>query len=84
MAAQHVTIDILDTDAGLQSDKSAHARRIEDASLADHALGWQFTDFHGQVSHGVERIGQDDENRIRRILERTFDRLADDFCVSCQ
>ncbi len=84
MTTQHVTIDVLNADTGLQSDKGAHTRRIEDAGLADHALRWQFASFHGQVSHGIQRVGQDDKYRIGRVLERTFDRLANDFCVGCQ
>ena len=62
--AQHVAVDVLHADTGLQRHEGAHAGRVQDPGLADDALARQSRLLHGQVGHCVERVGQYDVDRV--------------------
>jgi hypothetical protein len=49
-------------------------KRAEDAGHADHPLTGEATRLHRDVAHHVERVADDDEDRVRR---RSGDLLAD-------
>ena len=84
MAAHHVAGDILHTHTGFHRDERAHARRVENASLTDHALARQVTDLHGQVRHRIERVGQHNKNSIRRMLKGFSSSLAHDLGIGLE
>ena len=49
-------------------DERAHARGVQHAGHADHAILGEAADFEGGLHHGVERIGHHDQDRVRRML----------------
>jgi hypothetical protein len=76
MAAEHEGGDILHRDLELLGEKSAEARRIEHAGHAhDHVVG-QTRKFAQRPHHRIQRIGDADHERIRRVrLDALADRL---------
>src|SRR5215813_5612257 len=74
VAAQHEGGDVVDRDVELLGEEQAEARAIEHARHADDALGRKAGDLLHQSDHGIERIGDDDDEGVRRVLP---DALAD-------
>ena len=84
MTAHHIAVDIFHADTGLQGHERPHAGRIQDARLPDNALARQLADLHGQVCHRIQRVGQNDEDGLRRILEGVRGCITDDLGVDGQ
>src|SRR6266481_3204533 len=55
---------VLDADFKFLGDKSAEASGVEHAGHADHALARKAAHLVRGLRHGVERIGDDDENAV--------------------
>ena len=62
--AEHV----LDRDAELLGEEVAEARRVEHAGHADHHVARQAGDLLQRPDHGVERVGDDDDEGVGRVL----------------
>src|SRR5580658_431591 len=67
------------TDVEFQRDEGAEASGIEDAGHADDALA-------GKAAHlvGGLRVGDDDEDAVRRMLHDLADYIVHDFVVGIQ
>src|SRR5208337_5153571 len=64
--------------------KSSEAGGVEDASHADDALARKTADLVSGLRHGVERVRDDDENAVRRVMDDLADDVAHDFEVGIQ
>ena len=78
MAAEHEGVGVLDRDAELLGDERPEARRIEDAGHPQDALAREAGGVERDVAHRVERVGDDDQDRVRRMLHGLLDDGADD------
>ena len=74
MAAEDEGGDVLDADFQFVGDEGAEAGGVEHAGHADDALAGESAELVGGLRHGVERIGNDDQNAVGRMLHH----LADD------
>ncbi len=81
MSTQHVAVHVLHAHPQLHRHEGSHASRIQDPSLADHPASGQSAGLHRQVGHGIQRIGQDDEDRLRGGLQSRLHRFAHDLAV---
>ena len=74
VAAEHEGGDVLDRDLEFLGQEQAEARAVEHARHADDLVGRQAGDFLHHPDHGVERVGDDDDEGVGRVL---LDALAD-------
>ena len=81
MPAEHHCLHVLDGGAGLPGDERREAGRIEDAGHAEHALLWPAGDVLRHVAHRVERVGDDDQDRVRALRDRLLCNGSDDLLV---
>ena len=58
---------VLDADAELLGDERPEPRRIEDAGHAEHALAREARRLQRDVAHRVERVRDDDQDRVGRL-----------------
>ena len=70
VAAEDEGSDVFDADVELLGDEGAEAGRVEHAGHADDALAIEAGLAVGGLGHGVERIGDDDENATRATGRR--------------
>src|SRR5207302_2718150 len=75
---------VLDADFEFLGDKSAEAGGVEHAGHADDALTRKAAHFVGGLRHGVEGIGDDDQDAIRRVMHDLADHVIHDFVVGMQ
>ena len=54
------------------------AGAVQRATHADYAVFRQTSSFQGQISHGVHRIADDNQDGIRRMLENVFSNRFND------
>ena len=80
VAAEHEGVDVLDRHAHLLRDERPEARGVEDAGHAQDALAREARGLHRDVAHRVERVGDDDQDRVGRRRGR----LADDAPRRCR
>src|SRR5208282_2295010 len=72
---------VLDADLEFQRDKRAEAGGVEYSGHSNDALARKAAELVGGLRHGVERIGDDDEDAVRRVLHNLADHVAHDFEV---
>src|SRR5208282_205373 len=75
---------VLDANVERLRDKSAKAGGVEYAGHADDTLARKAAQLVGGLRHGVERVGDDDEDAVRRMLHHLADYVAHDFEVGVQ
>ena len=68
MAAEHEGRDILDRNVEFVGQEMAEARRVEHARHADHHVLRQPAALLQRPDHGVERIGDADDEGVGRVL----------------
>ena len=68
VAAEHEGGDVLDRDVELLGEEIAEARRVEHAGHADHLVVRQAGDLLQRPDHGVERVGDADDEGVGRVL----------------
>src|SRR5437879_6275926 len=68
-------------DAERFGDESTIARGVQSPCHADDAVARKAADAVSRLRHGVEGIGDHNQNALRRILDHLFDRASDDFSV---
>ena len=78
MAAEDERVGVLDRDAELLGDERPESRRIEDAGHPEDPFAGESGCLHGDVAHRIERVGDDDEDRVRRVARRLLDDGPDD------
>ncbi len=78
MTAEDERVRVLDRDAELLRDERPEARRVEHARHPEHALAREAGRLQGDVAHRVERVGDDDQDRVRGMLGRLLHDGADD------
>src|SRR6185503_19591058 len=81
VAAEHHGGHVLDRGAGLPGDEGREAGRVEDAGHAEDALLGTAGRALGHVTHRVERVRDDDQDRVRRGRDHLLGDLADDLLV---
>src|SRR5262249_32620029 len=64
VAAEHHGLDVLDRRAGLPGDEGGEAGRVEDPGHAEDALLRPARDVLRDVAHRVERVRDDDQDRV--------------------
>ncbi len=67
MAAQQHGLNIFDRAADFLRQERAVASGIQYATLTDNPILGEATDLPGQGSHGVQGVGDDDQNRVRAM-----------------
>src|ERR1700674_5430564 len=75
---------VLDADFEFLRDKSAEAGGVEHAGHADDALTRKAAHLVSGLRHGVEGIGDDDEDAVRRVVHDLADYVVHDFVVRIQ
>src|SRR5687768_9672951 len=60
---------VLDRDIELHRNESAHSRGIEDPRHANHPLAREFGQSIERLGHGVERIGDWNDDAVRTMLD---------------
>ena len=60
---------VLNRDIQFHRDERAHPRRVEHAGHPDHALSRKFGQTIERLRHGVERIGDRDDNALWTMLD---------------
>jgi hypothetical protein len=84
VAAEHEGAHVLDRDPELHRDEGAHARRVEDASHAEHAMLREARGPEGHLAHRVERVRDHDQHAVRRVLDDVLGALLDDLVVGVE
>ena len=59
-------------------DKSAKTSCIEHTSHTDHTLTWETTHLQRQLRHGIERIGDHNDDTMRGIFHHLLGYLCND------
>ena len=81
MPAEHERRDVFDRDVQGFSNEAAHARRIQHAGHADDALFRQTRMLQRDVTHGVEWIGDHDQDAVRRVFGHLARHAGDNLLV---
>src|SRR4029453_19119677 len=81
VAAQHHCSHVLHRGAGLPRDEGGEPRRIEDACHSEHAVLGPARDVLRDVAHGVERVRDDDQDRVGGSLRHLLRHGAHDLLV---
>ena len=68
MTAQHECGDIFHRDVQFLGDEIAESRRIQHAGHADDFIGFKPGSLAQNTDHGVQRIGDADDKRVRAVL----------------
>ena len=84
MAAEHEGGDVLDGNVELIGEEIAEARGIEHAGHADDLVAGQAGGFLQRPHHGVERIGDTDDEGIGRVLLDTRADLLHDLQIDAE
>ncbi len=84
VTAEHERGDVLDGDVELLGDERAEARGVEHAGHADDALAWEAGLLERGLRHGVERIGDDDEDGVWRRPNSLRDHFGHDLEVGVE
>src|SRR2546429_2070376 len=75
---------VLDADFEFLGDESAEAGGVEYAGHADDAFAGKAAHLVGGLRHGVERIGDDDEDAVWRVMHDLADYVVHNFVVGIQ
>ncbi len=84
VAAEHKRRHILDADVQFFRDEGAEAGRVEHAGHADDALAIEARLPERGLRHGVQRIGDDDQNALGRLRHNLRDHVRHDLEVGVQ
>ena len=84
MTAQHHCGYVIDRDVEFLRDKGAEAGGIQNASHADDAVFGEFGNHQCHMRHGIQRIGDHDDNRVGRNGDGLLSGGLDDFVVGEQ
>ena len=79
--AEHEGLRALDGDAQRLGQEVAHPRRVEHAGHSENALPRQLRDPPGDLAHRVERVGDDDQDRVRRAGQDLANDVSDDALI---
>ena len=82
--AEDERVDVLDRHVELLGDERAHARRVEHAGHADDALAGKPAQLVDGLRHRVERIGDDDDDAVGRVLHDVGRDVLHDLVVDLQ
>src|SRR5579862_1052099 len=81
VAAEHHRLHVLHRRAGLPRDERGEPGRVENARHAEHALFRPAGDVLRHVAHRVERLRDDDEDRVRALRDHLLGDGTDDLLV---
>src|SRR5215472_1916841 len=84
VAAENERGHVLYADVKLLGDESAEARGIEDAGHPDHAVARELAQLVRGLGHGVEGIGDHDEDAVGRVGYDFGDDILHDFEIRVQ
>ncbi len=84
MTAEYEGGDVLDGNIQFLRNESAEARRIQNAGHADHAIARKAAELVSRLRHGVERVGDDDQDAIGRVLHHFADHIAHDLEIGVE
>src|SRR5580698_10468374 len=84
MSTENEGVDVFNTDFKFVGDESAEARGVEHSGHADDALAGKFAELVGGLRHRVERVGDDDEDTVWRVLDNFADHAAHYFVVGVE
>ena len=78
VTAEDERVGVLDADAQLHRDERPESGRVEDAGHPEDPLPREPGRLERDVAHRVERVRDDDQDRVWRVLHRLLDDRADD------
>src|SRR2546425_4163199 len=84
VTAQHKRGHVFDRYVQRFGYEASHARRIQNARHADHALFGKPRVLHRDVAHRIKRIRDDDQDRVPRILKNFIGNRAYDSSVGLE
>ena len=56
-------------DVEVFGQKGSKTGRVKDGAGSDDALGWEAGDFRNHLGHNIDRVGDNQQNGIRRVLK---------------
>ncbi len=81
---EHQSRHVFDGNAEFPGDEASETRRVEHASHSDHAVLGKTGDLLEGVDHRVERVGDHDHIRVRRVISNSLSDLRHDLEVRGQ
>jgi len=81
VATEHYRLNVLHRGSGLPGDERRETRRVEDARHAEDAVLRPARDVPGHVTHRVERVRDDDEDRVGAPADHLLGDVLDDLLV---
>ena len=84
MAAQHEGRHVFDADFQFLGEEMAEARAVEHARHADDLVMRQAGELTQRPHHGVERVGDADDEGVRRVLLDAFAHRRHDLQIDAQ
>src|SRR5690349_61596 len=81
VAAEHERLHVTHGDVELLGDEGAEAGSVEHTRLAHDALPGEAADLQGELGHGVEGVGDADQDGVGRALDDLLRDLSDDALV---
>src|SRR5437660_6658750 len=81
MSTQNVGLHITNRYSQFLGDKGAETGRIENAGHTDDTFTRKAADMVGKLGHSVERIGDHDDDTVRRVLDDLLRHLRNDLLV---
>src|SRR5208283_4681393 len=81
VSAEHEGSDVLHRNLQLHGDESAEARRVENAGHPDYAIAREAAQLVSGLRHRIQRVGDDDENAIGRMLHHLAHHIAHDLVI---
>ena len=84
VTAEHHRLNIADGDVERFGKEGAITRRVQNPRHAEHALAGKSGDLHCDVRHHIERVRDDNQNRVRRSRPDLLGNLLDDSGVGVE
>jgi len=81
VAAQHEGCDVGDGYLQLLGQEAPIAGAIQHAGHTDHALAREAANPVRELRHGIQRVGNQNQDRVRRLRHHVLDHLAHDVHV---
>ena len=84
MSAEHEGSHVFHADLQFLGNEGAEAGGIEHAGHANHAIAGELADLVGDLRHGIERVGNHNQDAVGRVDDHVLDNFANDFGIGIE